>query len=136
MPTKIPDLDAVLDFDPDEEVPTTTVKLFGREWNLLTGVNTYAATALGSSSADGSAFVGYIQSMVDPEQWADFNAALMKIRNLTSDKLWKIVNTMTEVIADLPTQQPTASRPGPTKRTSAPKSRATSSAARAKTSRR
>lgn len=132
----VPDLDAQLDFDDDEPVLTKRVKLFKREWDLLVDANAFAATMITSSSADSSAFVGYMESMVVPEQWLDFRGELMKIRNLTAEKLWRIVNVMTEAIAEVPTTRPSASRPGPTKRTSGTKSKASSSPRRAATSRR
>lgn len=135
MPKNVPDLDAALDFDPDEVVPTMTVRMFGREWNLNSSVNVFNVASF-MASFDATTIHAYIKGLVAEDQWDEFSVELSKVKNLDLEKLMKIINAMTEAIAERPTTPPSGSRSGPTKRTSSPRSAASTRAKRASASRR
>lgn len=126
---KIIDLDEELDLTPEDELPTLTIKLFGREWHLLAGVNFFGL----AEATDGTvtSVAAFLRNAVIEEERDDWANALASSHNLNRDQLEKLFQRIVEVQTDRPTDKP-ASKPRPaTKRTSSPKSAASSSSARA-----
>jgi len=127
--TKIIDLDADLFGVDDEPTPTKQVKLFGREWTILCDLNSFSISALGSG--DPSAIVNFLDGLIAEDQRVDFRLAISRVKNLTPEKLGKLINSLVEVVTERPTTPPSASLRGASKRVTAPKSRAASSSVRA-----
>lgn len=130
---KVIDLDAQLGFDePDEPLHTKTVSLFGREWTVVCDLNSFGMTAFMTGDVQG--IVELLLGLVVEGERDDFVKALSRKRNLDAEKLRDIINALIEVAAEVPTKQPSASSRTATKRTSKPKSVASSSATRARAS--
>lgn len=123
---KIIDLDAEFAFD-DTPAHTRTVKLFGRDWTIQCGINTFAAINFGSG--DINAVTDFLRGMIAPDEWPAFAATMSQVRGLDGDKLVAIINRLTEVATDFPTTPPSGSRTTPTRRTSKPNSAAVSRSA-------
>lgn len=112
---KITDLDAQAP-EADEDIPTKPIKLFGRTWDLLCDVNSYAIAALGSG--DFTALTPMIDGLIAEDQRADFRKAFAGARGMTPERMLDIFRGMIETAAERPTTPPSgSSRTAATKRT-------------------
>ena len=116
--TKPIDLDAELNLDP--EVKTVPITLFGRQWDVLIGVNTFALSDIGAE--DPGSLARLIRNTVIESQRDDFANALASTPNLDGEALGRLINKLVEVQSERPTVAPSAKRRPATKRTSAPRS--------------
>lgn len=123
---KVIDLDDLIGGE-DEDLPVHTrqAKLFGRNWTLVCDVNTFGLAAL--TTGDPAAIVDFIRSIIHPDEVDEFMGAFRKQRNLSGERLAKIVNALIEAASERPTKQPSVSSRGASSRTSARKSTGTSS---------
>jgi hypothetical protein len=118
MPKPI-DLDALLDPN-DAEPAVVVVRLFGRDWKVLSNINTFSLSAI--SGGDTAAISRFLRNMVVPDERDDFAAAFADQPNLDGERLGKILTVLIEAVSGNPTTAPSGSSPRATKKTSAPKS--------------
>ena len=128
MPKNILDLDADLALEDDEPQHTKQFRLFGKDWTLVCDLNSFAMSDL--TTGDPSAIVRFIDSVILPEQRVDFRTAMTNVKNLTGEKLGKILGALVEAASERPTTPPSGSSGGARSPTSRPKSVASSSRAR------
>lgn len=121
----IVNLDKVLEAVEDEPVHPVQIQLFDREWTLHGDFNLFAAGALGTGSLQ--AIVDFFSSVIVEEQAEEFLHVLSQQRGLNAKKIGALMTAVVEAVAERPTQPPSVSSRGASKRTSAPNSRARSS---------
>ena len=109
----------------DEPVLTKPITLFGREWDVICGLNFFTLSAIGAGEPGAGA--QFLRNTVVPDQRDAFATAMSAAANLDAEKLGKIVNALVEVASERPTTQPSVSSRPASKRTSAPRSVARSS---------
>lgn len=109
----------------DEPVLTKPITLFGREWDVICGLNFFTLSAIGAGEP--GAVAQFLRNTVVPDQRDAFATAMSAAANLDAEKLGKIVNALVEVASERPTTQPSVSSRPASKRTSAPRSVARSS---------
>lgn len=103
-------------------------KMFGREWHLNSGMNTFTFTKMaGGDTASIGEFV--TNSVIEAER-ADWQRALSGAGNLDIPALMALVQRLVEVVGNAPTKSPSASRSSASKKTSARRSTAASSSGR------
>lgn len=128
--SKVLDLDAALGLDAAPQ-HTKRVKLLGEEWTIVCDLNSFAATNLASGDVEG--VMNFIRSMILPEEWPAFARIASMHPALAGEEgsanLIKLVNALTEVAGERPTTPSSISPRGGSRRTSSPKSAASSSAA-------
>lgn len=122
----IVNLDKVLDAVQDEPVHPVQIQLFGREWTLHGDFNLFAAGALGTGSLQ--SIVDFFSSVIVEDQADEFLRVLSQQRGLNAQKIGALMTAIVEAVAERPTQPPSVSSRGGSSRTSAPNSRARSSA--------
>jgi len=87
-----------------------SVKLFGREWRVVTQQNVF--TALAGGGGDPQAILSLISNIVHPDERDDFRMTLMKQEGMDAPILLDILNSLTEVAAERPTSSPAGSSGG------------------------
>lgn len=129
-------LDAQLGFDAAPDAPkfTKKVELLGREWTVVCDLSAFGATNM-MGSGDASGVMDFLRSLILPEEWPEFARIASQhpaLRGETgSENLMKLINALTEVAGERPTKPSSTLPPGGSRRTSSPKSAASSSVKRA-----
>lgn len=131
------DLDAELGLDGEPEpMHLKPIKILGIEVRVVCDLNSFGLTNL--TSGDSGAIMKFLESMIHPEDWGAFVDAATKHPSLRGEAgnevLIKIINRLTEVAAERPTQRPSALPRGASTRLSKPKSAASTASARGKAS--
>jgi len=109
----------------EEPILTKPVTLFGREWDVVCGLNFFTLSSIGAG--DNGAVARFLSNVVVASQRDDFASALSAQPNMDADRLGKLVNALVEVASERPTVLPSTSSRSVSKRTSGQKSAAHSS---------
>lgn len=130
MTAEIPDFDKEFGFDKPNKAPKTRLlKMFGREWHLLTSINNFTFTRL--AGGDMAAVGDFIYNAVIDSERTEWQRALTGVADLDGDALAAFVRRLVEVAGeDHPTTSSSGSPSSASKRTSARKSAGSSSSGR------